>query len=113
MASAAQIAAKRMNAQQGAKAATPRSPCGIRPRNSAKPRPNRLGANPARIANWVSRANLSNEISERHVGGKPIRCTQEAKPSAIGDALSHSGSGMNSVSPGTAGKRPAFHSALA
>ena len=53
MASAAQMAANRLNAQsgtgprgQGGDAAAP--VCGIRPRSSAAPRPDRLGADPAK-----------------------------------------------------------------
>jgi len=53
MANAAQMAANRLHAQkgtgprgQGGDAAAP--VCGIRPRSSAAPRPDRLGADPAK-----------------------------------------------------------------
>ena len=84
MVSAAHSAANRLNVQESAglsdaqarrDAAEPMR--GIRPQNSATPRPNRLGEVPQKIAKWESRADLSNEISERDVGGKPIPCSRE------------------------------------
>ena len=79
MASAPQIAANRSKAR-APHAPGQRRQCGgarrgIRPRSTAAPRP--LREDPAKIVDWESRADLSNEISERDVGGKPIRCSRE------------------------------------
>ncbi len=108
MASAAQIAANRLNAQEGTE---PRNAhmnksgdaagahCGIRPRSSRGIRArNRLGADPAKIVYWDSRANLSNEISGRNVGEKPIPCRREP----LATSLRHSAVRM---------QRPCFYPA--
>jgi hypothetical protein len=80
MARAAQSAANRLNELESTRPRTPRgkpamrqslfaaSARGARPHRAR----NRLGADPAKIANWESRPDLSNEISERDGGGKPI-----------------------------------------
>jgi hypothetical protein len=60
------------------------SACGVR----RHPRPNRFGGGPAKIANWESRANLSNEISgcgsaesQFHAAGPRARDAQGCRAS--------------------------------
>ena len=86
MASSAQIAANRLNAQegteprnaQGARRRCGGAHCGIRPRSSAASAPaTPSGRIPREIVDWESRADLSNEISGRNVGEKPIPCRRE------------------------------------
>jgi hypothetical protein len=85
MASAAQIAADRSNVQENAAPRTPRGSAAMRrsplrhppaePRSTAPP--TATGKIPRESSPWESRADLSNEISERDVGGKPIPCSRE------------------------------------
>jgi hypothetical protein len=60
MASAAQIVADRLNAQEGTRAAN-----GLARRI------------PREFSPWDSRADLSNEVRGRDIGGKPIPCRRK------------------------------------
>ena len=80
MVSAAQSAANRSNAQESTGPRTSRGKAALR-RNPLRHLPAELGSTapptasgpiPRESSHWESRADLSNEISERDVGGKPI-----------------------------------------
>jgi hypothetical protein len=85
MASAARIAADRLNAQESTGPRTPRGKAAMR-RSLLRHPPAELGSTAPPTAwgeirressHWESRADLSNEINERDVGGKPIPCSRE------------------------------------
>jgi hypothetical protein len=84
MANAAEIAANRLNAQASTRPRTPRGKPAMGGARLRHP-PAELGgtARPAsgpigrEFRHWVSRANLSNEISGRGSGGEPIPYSRE------------------------------------
>jgi len=81
MASTARSAAYRLNARESAgpaRSGAGRSPLQHPPAEfGSTARPAVSGKDPARIVNWQSRADLSNDTNERDVDGKPIPCSQK------------------------------------
>jgi len=82
MASVAQMATNRLDAQEGAGPRTPRGKPAMRWNRLRRP-PMELdtasasGRIPRKIVHWDSRPDLSNEISGRDFGREPIPCSRE------------------------------------